>query len=511
MRVIKPDGRILEPEFVSGKPTVTLPHLEVGDYIETEHIITRHSTDRFGKQYIGPHWFFREENVGYARSEFLVITPDDKPLQIETRGNVPKPRVEQLPAAVVRRWRVDDSPAAPAEPGSAPITEFLPSVRLGWGISLEERLRAMSDTLAEVTPVDPRIRRIAQKIVAPLPASAKRERAKRLYRWVLANVEEGQEVDGRRVVVSKNGNRWKGFIALCRALGIRVSYAVAQNRLAEPPQGPLALAGLFTEPALKLETERGNLWLTVSNKFAPFGYLPAEIRGVPAYLLGDEKPTKVTTPTRGSRDSVRYEGSAELSPDGSARVELVQVFEGKYAMALRSAVAQLPEAQLRDVIESKLLGRALRGARLLHYFIENRDDLDKPLMIKTTVDVGGFATPTGGALVLSPPFAPRISQLAALPTRQTPLLIGDATHQEVRIEIALPKGARLEGAVGSGTIVDGDRSVTVSDTHKGNRLVLERTLDLPAGRVQPNAYPKFVEFARRADDALSSNIRLRLR
>jgi tetratricopeptide (TPR) repeat protein len=61
MRVIKPDGRILEPEFVAGKPTVTLPHLEVGDYIETEHIVTLRSDDRFGSQYVGPHWFFREE------------------------------------------------------------------------------------------------------------------------------------------------------------------------------------------------------------------------------------------------------------------------------------------------------------------------------------------------------------------------------------------------------------------------------------------------------------------
>ncbi len=37
-RVIKQDGSVLEPEFVSGKPTVTMPHLEVGDYIETESI-----------------------------------------------------------------------------------------------------------------------------------------------------------------------------------------------------------------------------------------------------------------------------------------------------------------------------------------------------------------------------------------------------------------------------------------------------------------------------------------
>jgi len=39
MRVIKKDGTTLEPEFVAGKPTVTFPHLEIGDYIETEQVV----------------------------------------------------------------------------------------------------------------------------------------------------------------------------------------------------------------------------------------------------------------------------------------------------------------------------------------------------------------------------------------------------------------------------------------------------------------------------------------
>jgi hypothetical protein len=39
-------------------------------------------------------------------------------------------------------------------------------------------------------------------------------------------------------------------------------------------------------------------------------------------------------------------------------------------------------------------------------------------------------------------------------------------------------------------------------------LLLERTVQVPAGRVQPKDYPAFADFARRADSALSSNIRV---
>lgn len=510
MRVIKKDGRILEPEPVAGKPTVTFPDLQVGDYIETEHITTMRGDGQTGLEYLSPHWFFREENIAYARSEFIVITPEGKKLIIETHGKVPPPKVTKKDGIVVHRWRVDYSPAAPAEPNSAPITEFLPSVQVGWGINLKQRLRALSNSVAETTPVDPRIARIAHSITAHVPATAKTEQATLLYRWVLANVEQGSETDGRRVIMGRHGNRWRGFIALCRALGIHVRYAIAKNRLASPAIGPISQAAEFTDPLLYLKSDRGPIWLTVSSKYAPFGYVPAELRGVPAYLLGHRTLKRVMTPAGGGQDSVVYDGDATLSADGSARIQLSESFYGKYAMALRGAFAQLPEAQMHDVLESRLLGRALRGARLVSYHIDHADDLDAPLSIRMTATMSGFAQPSGHTLILSPPFAPSIGRLAALPTRQTPLLIGQATHQEVHLRITLPPGARVLSTLTPGVIRDADRSVSVQDRIAGNRLILNRVIDIPAGRIQPKAYPSFVQFARRADDALSSNIVVRV-
>jgi hypothetical protein len=427
---------------------------------------------------------------------------------IEARGNVPAPVITSQGDVEVRRWRVDFSPAAPVEPLSAPVVEFLPSVRIGWGINLEERLRGLMDTVADMTPIDPRIVRIAQRIVEPLPPAQRTERAKRLYRWILDNIEDGQEVDGRRVVVGKHGNRWRGFMTLCRALGIQVDYAVAQNRLAMPPVGPLSRAMLFTEPLLVLQGDKSRVWLTVGSKYAPFGYVPAEVRGMPSYLLAGSAPKPLTTPGAGTLDSVVYDGDVALKPDGSARIDLVQRFQGKYAMALRTALAEVPEGQLHDIIESKLLGRDLRGARLLNFKIEQLDDLDSPLSIRMGAEMPNFAQPTGGELVIGPPFTLRISQLTALPARQTPLLMTDATRRDVTVRVKLPAGFRVRDRVGNMKVQDGDRRVSVSDVAKDGVLTLSRIVDLPAGRVRPADYPRFVEFARRADDMQSASVRL---
>ena len=327
MRVIKKDGTVLEPELIEGKQTVTMPHLEVGDYIETERIESNPGDGQRGLNYTGPRWFFREENIAYARSELVVISPKPKPLSIETRNDVPPPEVTENGPLVVRRWRVQNSPAAPVEPFGAPITEFLPSVQLGWGVSLNDSLRSMSDAVADMSPVDPRLVRIAQHIVEGVPESARTERAKRLYRWILANVQEGDESDGRRVVIGKNGNQWRGYITLCRALRIPVNYAVAQNRLSLPPSGPFSEAMLFTQPLLRVTADKEPIWLSFGGKYTPFAYVSAEARGMPAYVLSEDKPVAAKVPAcgRARQRALRRQDPAERGRLGGAgaRTELL--------------------------------------------------------------------------------------------------------------------------------------------------------------------------------------------
>lgn len=509
-RVIKSDGAVFEPEYVAGKPTITMQHLEVGDYVETEHLVSYAPDSERGLSYGGPHWFFQEADVAYARSEFVVVAPRGKTLEIESRGPVPSPEVTEKGELVVRRWRVDWSPAAVQEPNAAPPTEYLPSVRIGWGISQERRIQALADTLTETTPVDPRIARIAARIVAPLARRATYDRAQRLYRWVLANVEEGEESDGRRAIVGKSGNRWRAFITLARSLGIETRWAVARDQLQPPPAGTLSRATEYGDPLLRVSTERGPVWLTVGNKFAPFGYVPAELRGAPAFLLVTGAPERVQIPTTGARDGVLYRAEVTLTDDGSARLSLTETFEGKLGMGLRNAFSQLPTAQQHDVLESKLLGRALRGAHLESHEIQALDDLDAPLSLKMKVSMLGFATPEGNALVITPPFAARLAGYATLPSRETPLLIAEAQRSDVSLRVQLPAGVGAPELPAPRTLAWRGIRVDLKDRLEGRVLVIERVVDVPAGRVRPEEYAEFAAFVREADDAISASIRVPL-
>ncbi len=516
LRTVKKDGRVLEPEFVDGKPTVTMPHLEVGDYIETETLYTLSGDGHGGRSFEGPRWFFREEKIPYFISEYVVVTPKNRPLDVEIGGTVPAPRVKENGAFVERRFRVDQSPALPEEPASAPMQEFLPNVRIGWGIDLQGQIDRLVDATSDETPRDPRLQRIAESIVTgaspgdedkPARPASIDEQARRIYRWVLSNVEQGREGDGRRAVVGKSGNRTEAFLYLCRLAGIEASLGMVRDRLTAPSHGPLSEAESFNALAIRLGTERGVRWMVVRDKFAPYGYLPSSLRGQPAVVLKDGAPRE-TTPLAGSRDGVTYEGTVDLRADGSATLKLEQRFEGKFAIMLRTALESLPDAQRDEAIETKLIGQALPGARLRSLDIKNAADLDAPLVLVMDLEMNDFARVRATDMVISPPFALRLGPLAALPSRETPLYISEQSSlfSTVRVRVKLPEGARVTTQLTSASTQDGVRTASVSDRVDRDTLVFERNIDIPAGRVQPDAYGAFQGFVREAETALHRDI-----
>lgn len=547
IRTIKQDGRIFEPEIISGKETITMPHLEIGDYIETETITTMRGDGQGGQRFEGPRWFFREEKIPYWRSEFITISPKNRKLDIETGGEVPKPELSESGALVIHRWRVDKSPALPEEPASAPIQEFLPNVRIGWGYSLKDTIARLVDAASDETPRDPRLARVAEDIVsgrtpdlgrkamkakgaenaapaapaapeaseppaAPLgPTSSSDEKARRIYRWVVANVEAGRETDGRRAVMGKSGNRTEAFLLLCRLAGIPAEVGLVRDRLAPAPRGPMSEAETFGALAVRLTTDRGAHWMVVRDKFAPFGYMPSSLRGQPTVLLTKGAPEE-TTPQGGSLDGETHEGTVELSADGSALLEIDQRYEGKLAILLRTALEAMPAARFKETIESRLLPRSLPGARVVSVDVKNLAALDEPLVLHMKLEMSSFARPAGGELLIAPMFPLRLGALAGLPARETPLYISEslATRVTVKLRIKLPGGARVATALEPYSTNDEGRFAKIQDRVEQGDLILDRVMDLPAGRVLPDKYARFQSFARQVDSALHRDVSVTL-
>ncbi len=528
MRTIKADGRIFEPELVQGKPTVTMAHLEVGDYIETESIWFLRGTSEGGKRFRAPRWYFREESTSYHISDFVVITPSSAPeLVVETTGVVPTPTVKRPAGHIVRAWSVKSSVALPEEPLSAPIQEFLPSVRVGWGIDLKWQLARIADLAANPSSSDPRMVRIAEGIVAgkkkvKLQSVTHDERARRIYRWVLDNIQPGKERVGQRIITSQSGDRTRAFVFLCGLVGVDARLGLVRDRLSPPAKGPFSEAEYYNVPAVRIRTAKGSRWLLVHERFAPYGYLPSSLRGQPAVVIQHRKAVtsvqpppleKELTTTVGSDIGVTHTGTITLRENGSAEIQLTQVYHDRWAFQLRKWLTGVPEKRRKEELEARLLGLALPGAHVKKLSLPNLDKIDEPVRVIMTIEAPNLARLAEGELVLDIPFMGSVGRLVRLPTRQSPLYIGEryATRTRIEVTVKLPKGATVVSATDGTTIKTAQIAARVRYRRRKGELVVKREVSLPAGRIQPEAYTAFREKVLEADEALTSSIRIRLR
>jgi hypothetical protein len=295
---------------------------------------------------------------------------------------------------------------------------------------------------------------------------------------------------------------------LVRLLGIPTELALVKSRIAMPPAGKMSEVETFDNIVARLDTDAGARWMVIRDKFAPFGYVPAELRGQPAIRLIPGTP-RDTTPTLGAADGVLLEGKATLKDDGSATVDIAQSYVGRMAIGLRAVFDRVPESKRNEFVETRLLAANLPGARLKDLKIENAEDLAAPLVLRMRAEVPQIARRVGNKVVLKALFPVNIAQVASLASRQTPLLLASSSHVEVKFQIVAPDALQLPAAIPGGALKDGDRSVVVSDTVEGHSILLRRVVDIPAGRVQPGAeYARFVAFTQQADQLLEKEIAL---
>jgi hypothetical protein len=68
----------------------------------------------------------------------------------------------------------------------------------------------------------------------------------------------------------------------------------------------------------------------------------------------------------------------------------------------------------------------------------------------------------------------------------------------------------VQGELAASHVEDESRYVKVADHVEPGWLVLDRVMDLPAGRIQPASYLNFQNFARHVDSALHRDVAISL-
>jgi hypothetical protein len=520
LRTHKPDGSVHEPEEIVGKASISAPDLAVGDYVEWETLETREPADAYAPGFLGDRFYFQSPEAPLDRSEYLLATPPGVPLQEDRRAGAPAPTTEAGPDGTrVVRYAAQQIPQLFPERAAVPAVEWIPSVRVGSGVSVERWSRYLADQLHGIARSSPALRRVADGIATA--AAGDRARLPALINgWVSTHIEpEADLLEPATFSLARGrGNRAALLLGLSRQLGVAADLVVARpltGAAADAPVLPQELDDFaevlvrFTGPPLRFVDPR--------MRRAPFGYLPPALESAPAITPGPPAPLTRVHSAEPDRRSVRL--AARLGPDGEATAEVTEELRGWPAIEWVEMVDRAGEdkAKLRQDFEQHWLSQNFPGAILGTLDVDLRDGGLGGAIVRYTFTHPELASRDGGVLKLAPTFfrAQPGHRYAAEARRRTTLQLGFDVPLELEARLTLPPGARLLDAGDSGSVAAGPggavRFAERRETEGGARdpvVVLRRETRLPLVRVAPADYPAVAAQLRRVDPLEQSEIRL---
>ena len=267
-----------------------------------EHITSQRGDGQKGKYYQGPTWVFRESDKGYWRSEFVVITPKDRKLDIESRGVVGEDHVRAFGTFVEHRWRARPEPARAASPNSALGPRIHPQRARELGHLAPGQARARGRRRVRRHAARPARREEGARRGAGHPRGPGRRAGARAL-----PLRRGQRVRGRRdrPTPRRRRARWLAGVGVPAPAPAGRHQRRARDREEPASGGParahrrdrelhrprdLRRSGRGTprfQYVIRRRHREGPAWVDArsGDKFTPYGFVPVDMRGQAAYRL----------------------------------------------------------------------------------------------------------------------------------------------------------------------------------------------------------------------------------
>lgn len=514
IRTLKADGRVLEPEEIAGKDSLSLPDLRPGDALEFEYLRVLPPSDAAPGGFSSDRFYFRGFEVPYDRTEYVAIVPREMDLVVDPRGPAPATERTERNGLVEYRWMFRQSDRMTPEPRSIMAREFIPSVATGFGATWERLVDALRSRLVEQDPADPEALALARQVTRN--AHTPTERLRALHHWVLDNIQ--QEGAGTpfelapRMLAARAGHRTRVLCYLLKQVDVPCELALVRQGSADSTRSPLADDETYQSLMLRVHTEAGDRWVTAADPNSPTLYIPPATAGGEALVLAAGMPREHVTPLDIDAHGRQLTVNLALSADGSGRATVVERLRGYAATGARAAMRRMDAAN-RDRQFEAYVGGMVGGATLESLAVEGTDDVEADMVFRYTFRAPGIARRDGDRLRFDGMFRAEAGRAyAELPERRFPQWNGDPVNATLSLTVSLPEGATL-GALPSDA---GDEAVggvrwSLQWRAAGAGFSLERRVRVPTGRVNPTDYPAFATALRALDTADTREVAITLR
>jgi len=492
-RTIKADGRILEPESILEKSSLSLPGLAPGDFIETEYAIYSESSPVYPGGFDTGRFYFADFFTAFHRSELIIEYPKTMTVQLDPRGDCPAPTKSTQRNSTILTWSVHGRLPVNREPLSPNPTEYLPSIRVTANASFDHMCARIKDMLADLKRPAPS----TKLALAQIRESDGPPTARSIYHWTMKNIENSSDLfqQAGHIIGQRSGHRARAFCALLTAAGINSQIAMISSTKDDATKSSIPSLNLLRNTAVLVD---GKIWVSLDNDGAPYGYLPPSLRNRPGVFI--DNCEKIFT-DKGSVPVDRQDIHIEifLANNGDATATVTETLTGEPAVNLRSNLRAVPISKRDQFFQKNHLASHIPGALLDKLSIQMLKSQDNPLVLTYSFSLPGMAVPSKDKFTVSLPFHTELSrQIGSLPTRKTTLVLAQNVERQVTFSIQFPS-KNIVTPLLLGQIKSQWGTFEKTFKSKNNKLTVFTKMRFAADRIQPKNYDDLMEFARETD------------
>ncbi len=514
LRTVKADGTVLEPEDIEGKDTISMPAVEVGDFVQYEYLEGHGPRGPAQPGFTAPAFYFQLAGVPNVWSTYVVVSPKEVPLVVDAHNMKAAPPKLEGGKNVFRHEDRHVPPFIP-EPSSPPSgNEYLPWLQAGSGAQGNEGLiTTYADAVLSAARRTFEVESFARRAVGERKGE---DAVRALHAAVMGHVqgdEAGLSATAAATIARGRGSRLWALKATLEAVGIPARVAAIRTVHVDPQPYRFPNEALFPYVALRVELPEGrHVWLDPAVRFGPYGRLPEQAAGQEALLFPEPgRPLeKTVTPPAETTDGKLVKLELELLPDGTLQGGGTEQYVGFEGAQLSQGLEALPPDRRQQALQSAL-ARYFGGAELSSLELELADAVGKPLVVRYRFRAPGFARAEGQRLVLGALTYPANlgRRYVQLGKRETPLFIEGTERSATQIRLTLPEGRTLDGPLGELRVDSPFGAYVRKERQEGRVLMVEEDLRVGMGRVPPNRYEELAHFAGQVDLVQSRDLLVR--
>lgn len=503
MRTIKRDGRILEPEEIPEKESISFPSLEEGDFIEANYIFSEPPQELIAPDFTGHRFVFQRFDASLLKSNYCVLVPQEKGMEYEFQGNIKI--IDKGSEEGFKRtcFEMENQKMAFSEPISIDPFYHLPWVKVRSNLKFRDLIHGYRNRLKKIIKINYQLMEIAEEIKKK--RKNRMEKIKMAYNYVMNNIKENEEVlittSPSYTLSLGEGERLLLLKTLLNILNVNSSIVLVVPLHHWLKNKENADIFDFSYPLIKIAEKDEEIFLDPSIDFIPFGYFPPIVQKRPYLTIEDGgKDNLFETPFLPmNNEYCHLEIKVRIESGGDIEGEGIETLRGINGVMHRNIFSKLGQEKRKE--DYALFLSEINPYFILKDFeIDNLNEVNAPLVIK--FKISGKHRDT----IFSINSIPKISlkDYIKFPSRSTPFLLNVHLNQGFYFKIELPSKTEITEKpqrqnyihkFGSFT-----RSVKIEDFSDSKEIIVNHNLNIPIRVIYPEDYKEFIDFALMIDD-----------